>query len=552
MCGIFGFVNGGYRYMPKAKKLIEELTIVDVLRGSDGTGMAVLPEKRDELIVYKRGLWGPEFLTSNGYQKTLAPFISDARMVIGHNRAASSNNLGDHRAHPFTNRHITLVHNGYINNAWGITPKGFGPDVDSEAAAYAIAEHGAQAGLEKLKGAFALVWYDSKERTLNIARNEGREMVLAFIKDSNVVWWASEMDMLWLVLNRNDVKMDGLFKIVPTYVHLKFPVDDPRSFSRHPFMRPQNQTSSTDALWENRGHSQLSDWKDRSMISNTETSGSGTSSKSTATGGSDAPRGAPQSGSEHWLSLGDKELSELITQFNGLNKDAKRGSGIPTSKGKIKAIFLKVAKYGARLGQQILLKPEAFDLHTNQREFGTVRASRTHNPTIPVQIPWVSATEWAEMQRASAVYGIVVNIKINKKIGKTVLVCALHSVITRQKLTGYHGGILTPVPRKEDSRPTLTLVSEHAQAEAEATVDPWRSKEAKTTVYVQGPGGSMITEQDFVDKTARHGCGHCGLFVDPKTAHQVRWVGESAICAVCCGEEEVQNEYFGGKISAVH
>jgi hypothetical protein len=68
--------------------------------------------------------------------------------------------------------------------------------------AMTIAEHGpVKAAREHLSGAFALIWWNSQLRTLNMMRNKERPLHIAVTSDGSL-WWASEAETLEAVLGR--------------------------------------------------------------------------------------------------------------------------------------------------------------------------------------------------------------------------------------------------------------------------------------------------------------------------------------------------------------
>lgn len=143
----------------------------------------------------------PLYLELGSTTAHLASFIHNT-VVLGHNRHATKGASGDPEgAHPFQHGNITLVHNGSLTTHYSLTTENF--TVDSEAICKAISVDGIEAVAPKLRGAFALVWIDSDNNTLNFLRNEERCFAMAWNETTNRMWWASEMDMLKWQLNRD-------------------------------------------------------------------------------------------------------------------------------------------------------------------------------------------------------------------------------------------------------------------------------------------------------------------------------------------------------------
>lgn len=179
---------------------------VDTLRGFDSTGIvAVNTNTLDRCTHYKRALPGYDFIETRRYRKILDG-ASSLACAIGHNRAATRGSITDESAHPYRHGDINLAHNGTLEFNTGMRGKF---ETDSEEIAHTMSEDGAKDTLPRIRGAFALVWYDTKKQTLNFARNEEREFHYAIGDDNKSIYWASEAMMLELLLHRAGIKHRG-------------------------------------------------------------------------------------------------------------------------------------------------------------------------------------------------------------------------------------------------------------------------------------------------------------------------------------------------------
>lgn len=200
MCGIVGFAGG---LGVKHERAFAELLIMNQLRGFDSVGVAKLGYSR--LPEVQKDIVDPvSFINSNPYIKMLKGLN---RVLIGHNRAATQGTITAENAHPFSHNHITGVHNGTLTYRRDLEEYARFP-VDSDNLYYHMSVKGEADLWTKLFGAASLVWWDSKEETLNFLRNKDRPMYLAYDKEHTVVCWASEYYMLLAACSRNGIVLD--------------------------------------------------------------------------------------------------------------------------------------------------------------------------------------------------------------------------------------------------------------------------------------------------------------------------------------------------------
>lgn len=165
----------------------------DALRGMDSTGIYGI-NKFGNLKMVKAAKAAAEFIETKTFKEFKTDISANLRIVVGHNRAATKGATTDENAHPFIEDHICLVHNGTLTSHKHLADT----DVDSHAICKAFAEEGYEKVIPKLRGAFALIWYDAKDKKLRIARNDQRPLWLIQTPDADYI--ASEPTMLmWLV-----------------------------------------------------------------------------------------------------------------------------------------------------------------------------------------------------------------------------------------------------------------------------------------------------------------------------------------------------------------
>ena len=199
MCGIIGGVNLPAKV---GQDFITQALYVDALRGWDSTGLVAIREGKAEY--YKRALGAADFLRTRAFQRLVS---GQAEAFIGHNRAATVGSVTDETAHPFVHGHIIGVHNGTLDWGWDKELKdGKKFAVDSDALIYNISQEGVRETVAKAEGAFAIVYYDMKARTLNIIRNKERPMYYGLLNYKGDDRWVygSEAGLLEWIAERTD------------------------------------------------------------------------------------------------------------------------------------------------------------------------------------------------------------------------------------------------------------------------------------------------------------------------------------------------------------
>lgn len=217
MCGIIG-VAGSLKV--EHDKIFKQLLIVDSLRGTDSTGMCLVPMGGAEERVVK-AIGNPfDFLESPQFTRA---FACMAAVLMGHNRYATQGKVNKINAHPFEMDKLIGMHNGTLTHKYELLDaRHF--DVDSENLYHHMNELGLKSLMEVIRGAWSLVWWDKEAAELNFLRNDERPMHIAYFNEGKTIAWASEEKMLELVLDRNGVKD---YRIVETEVnlHYRFPVN---------------------------------------------------------------------------------------------------------------------------------------------------------------------------------------------------------------------------------------------------------------------------------------------------------------------------------------
>jgi len=200
-------------------EFFRDLMVLTSLRGLDSSGVATVfkpgyNSKVSPLIRTVKTLGNVyNLVLSSAYSRMVRlPSERNRFAMFGHCRQATKGHKTVDNAHPFTCNHITGVHNGTITGGLTI-PEG---ETDSQAIFERIAEKGVE-GLEGIQGAYALIWYNSEEHTINVLRNNDRPLFYGFRGSMLVV--ASEKAFLEMLSERGQ-KIEGITSF-EAFVHYK-------------------------------------------------------------------------------------------------------------------------------------------------------------------------------------------------------------------------------------------------------------------------------------------------------------------------------------------
>lgn len=213
MCGIVGLISRRQAgFFSPDMEIMENMLLIDQLRGKDSTGaFSVYKNKQSEIV--KIASHPSHLFACKAWGDFRNRVIQRGRLVIGHNRKATVGKVKTENAHPFVEDNIILVHNGSLwDEGKGLTSKKV--EVDSNAIAHALSG-GADPKevIPTIKGAFALIWYDTAQEKLFAIRNDQRPLHLLTTDDNYVL--SSEPLIAALALDRNNKNIQDMIPIEP-------------------------------------------------------------------------------------------------------------------------------------------------------------------------------------------------------------------------------------------------------------------------------------------------------------------------------------------------
>lgn len=197
------------------------VSIMSNLRGMDSTGAffvkRVKEAKKKHHLSYKyrKDLGDTIAYFNNTATKKVIDSEGTNLVIAGHNRQATIGKVTQENAHPFHVNHIIGMHNGTIE-AFKPLKGDDENNSDTRVLFNKIATIGLEATLKEAKyGAYALVWADIREGTMNFVRNEKRPLWFITNNNKSTVWWASEPEFLNIMSNRSSHVFTSPFQLEP-------------------------------------------------------------------------------------------------------------------------------------------------------------------------------------------------------------------------------------------------------------------------------------------------------------------------------------------------
>jgi hypothetical protein len=183
------------------ENVFKTLLQLDVVRGKHSTGVCSVAPNGDFGLVKTVGSPCNLFDTKS-FDMAMR---GKNNALMGHNRYATVGSVNAANAHPFEAGSVIGAHNGTLKRK-ALLDDALDYHTDSEAIFHNIDIHGIEKTLGMLDGAYALSWYDSADKTINLIRNSERDLYYSYSDDNKAVYWSSEEWMSYVATTRSGKK----------------------------------------------------------------------------------------------------------------------------------------------------------------------------------------------------------------------------------------------------------------------------------------------------------------------------------------------------------
>ena len=475
MCGHVGVAG---RIWANEEKALKTLLILDSVRGTDSTGAAFISKMEADVRVAKH-LGDPfQLFDSKRFEDTMK---GSHRAIIGHNRFATQGAINSKNAHPFEFDTLVGAHNGTLTNKWRLEDNTKFA-VDSENLFHHIEKNGLRNAMDIALGAWALVWWDKIEGTMNFLRNNQRPLFLAYTKKGDTLFWASESWMLQVAVPRHNLDLGDIWEL-PVDQHMVISVDHTGALSK-PRLTEMKQKEvavvQTPFHQQAQRHLQLAGGTKTSQAATTTTSATTTSSSSATLKG-----------------ITDK-FSE--TRSND-STDSKKNSRATSSGGR------------------------TFYVNTKDAEFELVAIARDTNGATFIQVFDYEAAD-KDVRLYLSRHGMENLVQATRENNGRKIIASVKDIKIHKKEGTFY----------KLAAATVKLVPVEAEKkEEEADDPPFEFGEPPLLDH----RGKEITDEDFISEYGE--CAYCTGFVDPALRLHRFTKSNNAVCGECATDPELNN-----------
>lgn len=202
MCGLAGMAGNGVHL--KHLEAYKELLYMSALRGRDGTGVLAVNTRPTKEILrnYKSTRESNDFLYDHGGKNGFLSWPT-WNVLMGHTRWATVGGISPNNTHPFDVGSIVGAHNGTLQSIEFYDKK----KTDSEVFFEMMQTKGMVPTLELTSwyDAWAFSVYTKGTGKITLGHNGQRPLAVGFCENSDVIFWASEYQMIHLVCQRNKI-----------------------------------------------------------------------------------------------------------------------------------------------------------------------------------------------------------------------------------------------------------------------------------------------------------------------------------------------------------
>lgn len=509
MCGLVGiatstFLSNGER------AAFKDLLFVDTLRGEHSTGVFSVDTKSN-VDYFKQPIDGPTFIQLNAYNK-LFDRPTNLRILAGHNRKATVGKVNYDNAHPFNHGEIIMMHNGTLKSQGGLEKAGqFG--TDSECIAYNLSQvepDNVEEVINKLNGAFALVWWDNRDETLNFIRNSERTL---YVGQSNskrpmTISWASEASFLNLAHRRpaRNLPLEQIDLLKPLH-HYK--VDLSGSTVSMKYLKKYEGYTAPKSKWTPNTDTGRSTSSFGNRQGNEGTGNTSKKSQGEVESGGRVPPKPP-----HYPKNGDILVAEPV-HFENYRHDE--------NKGRLDCLIeVKNVKGETELAKVSIfhISRSYFDAVIERRSSLKVRVRNVN--WLPDQKDHVSIC--VIMEEIEPIEGsVVIDMQKARKLAEG----KAQEKKYKEELALPAPDSVSPPPRsKSDKQIEFVYQNRVKKMGAEEVLS-----------YINGPKGELLTYPDF-RRLAAHGCSLCTCDLRFQDADSIVWEDDNPFCAGCAEKRE--------------